>query len=51
MQVDAHDPDRNRERTFNITIKWSATVDVQELLDFAQCVPQCLHMVKVMDTR
>ena len=43
MQVDAHELDRNRERTFNINIKWSATVDVQELLDFVQCAPQCLH--------
>ena len=36
MQVDAHDPDRDRPRTFKVATKWTATVDVQELLDFVQ---------------
>ena len=36
MQVDAHDPDRDRTRTFKVATKWTATVDVQELLDFVQ---------------
>ena len=36
MQVEAYDPDRGRDRTFKVTTKWTATVDIQELLDFVQ---------------
>ena len=36
IQVDARDPDRDRTRTFKVATKWTATVDVQELLDFVQ---------------